>query len=162
MVGEPTKNEGNDYYQYLMDLIGRYSLADKIHLRPFSDTIEIYLRAFDIFVLTSVSETYGMVTVEAMVSGLPIVATNSGGTPELLQFGELGMLFSPGNKYDLFEKLSALLDDPEAAKMLGIKAQRHAINRFSHVTECREMERVILQLFDGRRAGEGRSGKNID
>ncbi|MFH1319874.1 MAG: glycosyltransferase family 4 protein [Bacteroidota bacterium] len=143
IVGEPTKNEGTQYLDHLNQLVTKYNLNDKVHFRPFTDKVEIFYRAIDIFTLASKSETFGTVTIEAMASGLPIIGTNTGGTPEILKYGGLGLLFTPGNMKELVNNITALLDDPSKMKALGESARKEAIEKYSHIAECRQIEEII-------------------
>ena len=75
-----------------------------------------------IFVLPSRYETYGMVIAEAMAHGLPIVATDSGGIPELIESGKSGLLYKAGDIEKLSEYIQQLLASPSLRKYLGENA----------------------------------------
>ena len=59
--------------------------------------------------MASYSETFGMVTLESMACGTPVIGSNKGGTKSLLNEGKLGILFEPKNPKDLAEKLNYVL-----------------------------------------------------
>ncbi|NLI56859.1 glycosyltransferase family 4 protein, partial [bacterium] len=69
-----------------------------------------YLIESDIFVLPSLSEGFPVVVLEAMASGLPVVATNVGGLPEIIQENKNGFLVEPQNPRDLAKKILFLLN----------------------------------------------------
>ncbi len=79
---------------------------------------EVYQRA-DIFVLPSFSEGLGMVTMEAMASGLPVIATKTSGAKDLVKDGETGFLVPVGDPVSIKEKILVLLKNPELKKSMG-------------------------------------------
>jgi glycosyltransferase involved in cell wall biosynthesis len=81
----------------------------------------------DIFLLSSVLEGQPLVVVEAMAYGCPIVSTNVGGIPELIQDGVNGLLCPPEKPECLAEKIGRLIDDPELRKKLGHAARAYYV-----------------------------------
>ncbi|MQL90169.1 hypothetical protein Taro_022749 [Colocasia esculenta] len=80
----------------------------------------------DIFVMPSESETLGLVVLEAMSSGLPVVAARAGGIPEIIpenQEGTTGFLFAPGDLDDCVSKLERLITDEEFRETMGKEAR---------------------------------------
>lgn len=80
----------------------------------------------DVFVMPSESETLGLVVLEAMASGIPVVGARAGGVPDIIpadQEGKTGFLFTPGDLDDCLSKLEPLLNDKEFRETIG-KAAR--------------------------------------
>jgi glycosyltransferase involved in cell wall biosynthesis len=77
----------------------------------------------DVFAFPSDTETLGFVAMEAMASGVPAVGANAGGIPDVIQHGQNGLLFEPGNLNDLTEKLDLLLRDAELRGRLAREAR---------------------------------------
>lgn len=76
----------------------------------------------DVFVMPSESETLGLVVLEAMSSGIPVVAVRAGGIPDIIppdQDGETGFLFNPGDVDDCLSKLKPLLYNSELRESIG-------------------------------------------
>lgn len=146
-VGANTLDNIADYEAELHALAGELGIAHAVHFLPFQEDVTDIYAALDIFVLTSNAETYGMVTVEAMAAGLPVIATRSGGTPELVRDKHDGLLFEPGNAEDLQNALRLLLDFPELRQRFGRAAAQDAAERFSH----REYVERISALIDSLR-----------
>jgi len=146
LVGDQSFDEGDAFASSIHQLVGELGLSDCVHFRPHQSDVEGAYAALDIFVLASKSECYGMVTVEALVSGLPVVGTNDGGTVSLIHHGQNGLLFQPGNVTALAEALASLLDDPERVRRMGAAAQREGMVKFSHVRQCESWEQVLAGL----------------
>lgn len=146
LVGEPTKNEGEEHFDAIQELIRENKLEDRVHVLPFMADIEKAFACMDLAIMASAGETFGMVTIEAMMSGLPVLGTNSSGTPELLGNGELGVLFEPGNLDDAKSALKSLLDDEDSRRRIGMKAQKHALIHYSMKRVMDQLEYLVKRL----------------
>lgn len=94
-----------------------------------SDTAE-WLRAFDVFVLNSLGEGVSNTILEAMASGLPVIATRVGGNPELVRPGENGYLLAPGEPATLAAALGEYVDDVERRHKEGDAARARIETEF--------------------------------
>jgi glycosyltransferase involved in cell wall biosynthesis len=146
LVGEPTRNETNLYYAQICQFITDSNLKGYVHLRPFSDDVALYFKSFDLFALASAKETYGLVTLESMASGTPVIGTNSGGTTEILKQGELGYLFPPGDVDEFCRLVLHIIDHPEEAFRKAKEALLHVKACFAHTAECDLLESILLPL----------------
>jgi len=105
----------------------------------------------DIFVCPSVwDEPFGMVNVEAMAAGLPVLASRVGGIPEAVVDGETGLLVPPGDASALAASLSALIDDPERRHRMGEAARARAQDFTWQATALRVHE-LYESILEGRR-----------
>ncbi|TAJ32265.1 MAG: glycosyltransferase, partial [Nitrospirae bacterium] len=93
--------------------------------------VEALLPLLDLFVMPSLSEGFGIAIVEAMASGLPVVATDVGGIPEIVAEGKTGLLVPPGQPGPLAEALRKILDQPDWAQALGARGRQVAREKFS-------------------------------
>ena len=93
-------------------------------------------------VLPSKNEAFGIVLLEAMASGVPVLASNSGGFPEVL--GDAGLLFDPDSETDLVEKIE-LIQDKELYQKLATAGLKR-VERFSWSTIAKELEEVYQSL----------------
>jgi glycosyltransferase involved in cell wall biosynthesis len=107
----------------------------------------LYYKAADIFCLPSVSlaEAFGIVNLEAMATGLPIVASELGGIPDLVREGENGLLFIPGNVKELTNKLEYLLDNKNLRSKMGDRSKKLASN-YSWIKIAEKTEAVYKSL----------------
>jgi len=147
IIGDPTLNDPNslEYLATIQDYIGKNSLTNSVHFRNFTCDVGLFYNAIDLFALASESETYGMVTIEAMLSKVPIIATNSSGTPEILNYGEFGLLYTGNNMEDFMNKFSWIIENSEEAESIASKAQQHAIERYAHSEECKLIEELLIR-----------------
>jgi L-malate glycosyltransferase len=88
------------------------------------DDVAPVLGASDLFVLPSRSEAFPNAVIEAMAAGLPVVASNVGGIPEVVRHGENGLLVPPDDHHALTEAVLGLMDRRDEAVALGAAARR--------------------------------------
>ncbi len=116
--------------QSLLFIIGegseRASLTKQIETLGLSHTVILlghmtdaarYLKAFDLFVLPSKSESYGYAAHEAGLAGLPVIASNVGGLPEIITHKHSGLLVQPDDVIDLCTAMETLFQNPATAHM---------------------------------------------
>ena len=121
------------------------------------DNIPDALRRFDIFVLPSLSEGISNTLLEAMASGVPVVATAAGGNLELVDDGYCGRLFPPGDVATLARLLAGYVADPLLRQTHAIAARRIAVERFSLGTMVRRYQEIYLGLCRERGTAKGSS-----
>ncbi len=143
IVGESTRNENNRYEVEIKQKIRSLGMQNKIFFKPYSDNVAAYYSAANIFVMASKGETFGTVTIEAMSFGIPVVGTNSSGTPELLDYGNAGLLFEPDNAEELSIKLQLLLDNESLRNELGAKGKRRFLSFYSKQASIDAFIRLI-------------------
>ena len=115
----------------LENLIANYGLKDRIILLGKKENAARYLKAFDIYVCSSVKEGFPYSILEAMAAGLPIVSTNVGGIPEMIQNQKNGLLIEPKNPSELATSIKFLIENPELANQLGNQAKITVKEKFS-------------------------------
>jgi glycosyltransferase involved in cell wall biosynthesis len=102
--------------------------AARVHLVGNRRDVGDLLAASDLFVLPSLWEGLPMALLEAMASGLPVVATRVSGSAQVVVDGESGLLVPPGDVERLSEAIATLLDDPARARRMG-RAARERVER---------------------------------
>jgi glycosyltransferase involved in cell wall biosynthesis len=133
------------YENYLNELMSKYNVRKyfKIVLK-FSSYEEIpkYMAAADVFVLPSVSEGMAVVLLEAMACGVPVVASNVGGAPDIVTDGYNGLLVETGDVKGLAESVTKVLSDETLAKKLS----EGALNTIRQVME-NEFEILLSKII---------------
>jgi glycosyltransferase involved in cell wall biosynthesis len=94
-------------------------LSDLVCLAGDREDIPRLLQAMDIFVLPSLAEGISNTLLEAMATGLPVVATRVGGNPELIEHGVNGCLVPVSDAQALAEALQGLIESPETRNRMG-------------------------------------------
>jgi len=125
------------------NLIGELGIGGNFHIiGHYYDPYEL-LSALDIFVLSSREEGLGSVLIEAMASGLPIVATNTGGIPEMIKDGYNGILAEKENSRSLAEKIIMLASDGNLKAELSENALEES-KKYS----SRKMAEETLKVYE--------------
>lgn len=120
----------------------------RFHLTGFvpREDIPTYLTHADVLVLPSSYEELGTVMIEAMRAGLPIVATNTGGIPDIVKDGHNGLLVPPGDSPGLARAINRILEDRALAARLGREGLRRS-QRF----EWSQLAEEVLKTYESAR-----------
>jgi len=114
--------------QSMIDAAG---LSAQAHFPGDSADTSNWLRTFDVFVLPSLGEGISNTILEAMATGLPVIATRVGGTPELVEENKTGQLFPPGEDETLADLLASYINHPEQGRQHGAAARTRIERTFS-------------------------------
>jgi glycosyltransferase involved in cell wall biosynthesis len=109
-----------------------------------------FLAASDVVVSASLKESFGRVIVEAMAMAKPVVATNVGGVPEIVQDGKTGILVEPADCDGLASAIISVMDSAETAFKLADEGQKRVRENFSLENHIREIEEIYNTLCVGR------------
>jgi len=111
--------------------ISEEGLSARIHLPGQQVAVGAWLSVFDILVNCSVVEGMPNVVIEAQSLGIPVIATDVGGTRETLVDGESGILVAADNRGALVAAIHTLLNDPQKRSRFGEAGKLHATGKFS-------------------------------
>lgn len=115
-------------------------------LQPNSaELLELY-RTADVFALPTTAECFGISTVEAMASGLPVVVTTVAASPEIVDDGENGYLVPPDDSGALGSALERLLDDADLRRRMGIRSRSIAEERFDLGARARQTVASLKEI----------------
>ena len=121
-------------------------LGERAWLPGFRDEMPKLYRALDVFVLPSLREGISNTLLEAMASGLPVIATRVGGNPEIVPDNVVGRLVSPHDVDELAAAILGYVDDPALLRAHGEAARRHALSRFTLDAMVRAYDRIYGSL----------------
>jgi len=110
---------GAAYERTLRALVTSLGVEGRVHFAGFQESVYLCLAALDVYVHPALMEGFGIAVVEAMAMSKPVVATSTGGLPEIVREGETGLLVPPGDSEGLERAVSALLRDPPRRQALG-------------------------------------------
>jgi len=116
--------------KWLGDIIDKSALSKKINIVAFQDPRPFYA-IFDIFVLPSKSEAFGLVCVEAMMSGCCTVRTDTNGAVDQINHGKDGFIFPNGDSQALAKILEQIIHDPELRYNIAQKGKKKALENFT-------------------------------
>lgn len=108
-----------------------------------------WMREISIFVLPSLHEGSSNVILEAMACGLPIIASDTGGIPELIRHEQEGLLVSPGSEIALAQQFKRLAEDPALCTRLGQTAHRTLTQRFTAEQEIQQWLDCYASVYSG-------------
>jgi len=114
-----------------------------------SDVPQI-MREIDISVLPSLTESFSNTLLESMANGLPVVATNVGGNPEIVSDGVNGILVAPRDPAALSRSMVELIQQPELARRLGKAAREKVVRNYSLNHLLRRTEDLYISLLKRR------------
>lgn len=125
-------------------------IGDRVSWLGYEDDVPRLLRGSGVFVLPSRMEAFPNSVMEAMATGLPVIATAVGGIPELVTDGRDGVLVPPDDDEALAGALARVLDDPAYADALGDAARASIAARFSYDRTVQAFERLYLDALAAR------------
>ena len=133
---------------YFIRVIGSHKLRswDTTGPKAFHHIVHSYYRDCDVFVAPSRYESFGLILLEAMRYGKACVGSAIGGMQEVIRDGHDGILVTPGDSADLYNKISSLVRNVELRRHLGSAARQSFVEKFTESTMCRaalEMYRSI-------------------
>lgn len=112
--------------QELETFCHEHDLSDRVQWlgRVAFDQIGTYFHAADVFVFPTLEDTWGVVTLEAMLLGKPILCSKGAGTFELVIHGENGYVFTPDDPDNLADLMQKFLDEPDLIPAMGARSQQ--------------------------------------
>ena len=137
------------FVQALQEFVESEGLQDKIHFAGLLSRQELQqlYKTHNIWVLPSrFEEPFSIGLIEAMVAGLTIVTSNTGGSPEAVKHGETGLIFESENPMDLADQLSYLWMNPAEWEDMVRKGQQRALSELSRNRTMDRLESVLYEL----------------
>jgi len=135
-------------------------LAGRAIFTGHRDDVADLLGAADVFVLPAEQEGFGRVVIEAMASGLPVVAADSGGPAEIVDDDTSGLLFASGSSASLADRLERLCAEPALRRRLGKAARRRVHDEYTmqaHTQRVVELYEELLGRYGAPRGNDRHS-----
>lgn len=129
------------------DIISNKGLDNVVfaHGPKYGDEKQAFYETSDIFVLPTVYDTFGLVNVEAMQNGLPVISSPEGGIPDIVVDGETGFLVPHDSATLLAEKLTILIKNPTLRYQMGEKGRQRFFELFTLETFENNLTKILLK-----------------
>ncbi|MBV9598720.1 MAG: glycosyltransferase [Chloroflexi bacterium] len=137
-----------DLEDYLRDLALEAGVADRVHVLGPRRDVPALMHAMDVFAMPSIWEGFGLVLLESMAAGRPVVASRVATIPEVVLDGETGLLVPAGDPVALAEALAQLAHAPETARALGEAGRQRVRQRFSIEKMVGDTELLYRELLE--------------
>ena len=134
------------YVNRLQNLQRQLDLKSRVKWLGLRNNVQDYMSAFDLTVVPSIQEPLGLVAIESLATGTPVVASNTGGLPEIVMPNETGLLVTPKNPSELAEAIISMAQDPAARQRMGETGRRFVQENFNPEALTRQVESVFLEL----------------
>lgn len=151
IVGGTPLSQDETYPQHIRQLVAEQQLTNHVHLTGHLPDVRPALAAMDIFVHPGDPEPFGMVVLEAMAAGKPVIAFAHGALPELVEQNRTGLLIPP---YDMAAATTAILDllaHPEKALALGMAGRERAQHTFTIETTATRIAALLDDVIGASR-----------
>jgi len=139
IVGQAMNEE---YVEKLKELSRNLNIEDKIIFTGFTKDVNTHMRLFDINVLATPKETFGLVIIEAMINKVCVIATNNGGPLEIIDDNKTGLLFNRTSD-ELARKIKFLIENKEFKNEIANNAYQNALLKFNSSTQFKKLYQEI-------------------
>ena len=112
-----------------------------------NDDVVNYLHKMDIFVMPSLSESFGVAAIEASSCSIPVIASNIGGLPEVVIDGKTGYLVPPRDAESIAEKIIKLIEEPSLRQRLGKGGRKFVVDNYEWESCASKMEGIYNDIF---------------
>jgi len=141
-----------DLEEFLRDLAEETGVAERVHVLGPRKDVPALMHAMDVFAMPSIWEGFGLVLLEAMAAGRPIVASRVATIPEVVLDGQTGLLVPAGDPLALAEALAQLANQPALAARMGEAGRERVQHQFSLEKMVGDTELLYRELVDERAA----------
>ena len=141
-------NGAKEYVEFLKLFCVRNKISKIVSFKGQSNKIERLLPDYDVGIICSKAEAFGRVTIEYMLSGLCVIASDTGANPELIKDGENGMLYEYGNPNDLSHKIMSVIENETLFQQLKNGGLENAKRRFTNYINAKNIYTLYLSMID--------------
>ena len=144
-AGSVTSNSkyAKQYYEELIQLIKKDNLERQVIFHGEVNEMDTLRQNMDIELMCAERETFGWVTVEGMRSGLLVIGTNTGATPEIINDMKTGLLYRQGNAVDLADKIEWVMHNKDEAEKIRKYGEEYAKSNFTIEKNGSEVYEVL-------------------
>ncbi len=132
----------------LKDEAGRLGIGGKVMFLGWRDDAAAVMNALDLLVVSSETEAFGRVVIEAMACRTPVVSFRCGGPAEIIEHEKTGLLATPYDTDEMAAGIARLLSSPAAADAMGRLAREAVCERFNAASHAAKVQDVYARLLD--------------
>ena len=138
------------YTRKLRSLLLNQKLLGTVQWLGLRENVQDYMTAFDLLVVPSIEEPLGLVAAEALAAGTPVVATLTGGLPEIVRNEAWGLLVPPRDPSSLADAVIRLAKDQSLREQMGIAGQNFVHEEFETARLCKRVESIYERVIETR------------
>jgi glycosyltransferase involved in cell wall biosynthesis len=138
-----------EHEQSLRHLCRDLGLTARVHFLGFERQVRALLDSMNLYVQPSLMEGFGIAVLEAMAREKAVVASRTGGLPDIVVNGETGLLVPPGDIGELARAVTALLKDPDGRTEMGRKGRQRVMRHFTVEAMMNGLSSVYAGLIQG-------------
>ena len=134
------------YLDRLADMIKTFNLDQKVSFVPFLESPMEVMSFLDLVILPTYEETFGLVVAESMLMGTPVIGSNAGGVPEIIEDRFNGLLFEPKSSKSLKDKIIDMYDSEELRKKVSNNAKIFAMKNYDYQMHFTDLDKILNKL----------------
>jgi glycosyltransferase involved in cell wall biosynthesis len=139
-------NRSESYIKRLRQIQKQSPLINRVKWLGLRNNVQDFMAAFDLCVVPSISEPLGLVALESLATGTPVVASATGGLPEIVEHGQSGLLVPPKNPHELAAAVIKLARDAKLRAQMGQNGRSFVRENFDPTLLARSVEAVFREL----------------
>ena len=134
------------YVKRMQRLESHPALLNRVKWLGLRNNVQDYMAAFDLTVVPSIEEPLGLVAIESLATGTPVVASNTGGLPEVVKPSETGLLVPPKDHSELAKAIISMAQDPAMRQRMGESGRHFVQENFNPESLARQVESIFEKL----------------
>lgn len=138
------------YIKSLKQYVNNKKITNTVYFHDYMKEINAFIKVAHIAIMPSRKEAFGRVTVEYMLSGLGVIASDSGANPEIIENNVTGLLYKLGNEIELSEKIIRFVSDRSFLYQCALNGQNKALNFFTSKHNSSNVNEVYKSLIEKR------------
>jgi D-inositol-3-phosphate glycosyltransferase len=148
IMGEPKREEEKVYSGFLRELMCECDLQDHIHFRNFSESKLTFFRAVDVFIMTTSGETCDVNLIYSMAAKTPVLSVQSEYNSEILEKGNLGILYKENDLEDFSAKIIKLLNHSKLYNYLQNEGRKAVFEKYDLNSKGYKFEEMISEFLN--------------
>ena len=150
------------YQAKLEQLILEHGLMDRVKLIGHRQDLPAIFSTATVVTMPSYEEAFGLVALEGMAMGKPVVATRAGGVPEFLVDGKMGYLIMPHDVPALSDRILTLLQNPTMAQQMGLAGRQQVLHHYNDQLYGKRIAKLLSRVAGNMPAQQGMPAFTLD